>query len=69
MSKNKRIILTISLTIIIALSFLIFLGIGKVQKTNQQILRFTFIIVNEVLIYGTILWSTRKNVTHLQMQE
>ena len=60
MSKNKKIILTISLTIMIALSFLLFLGIGKVEKTNEQILRFTFIIVNEILIYGTILWSTRK---------
>ena len=60
MSRNKKVILTVALLIIIALSFLLFFGIGEVEKTQEQIVRFVFIIIDEVIVYGAILWATRK---------
>lgn len=60
MSRNKKVLLTAALVIMITLSFLLFFGIGKVEKTEEQILRFVFIILDEVIVYGIILWATRE---------
>lgn len=60
MSKNKKIILTIALLIIIALSFLIFFGVGRNEKNNIETASFIFIILDELITYGIILWTTSK---------
>ena len=54
MSKKRLYILTIALTLIIALSSLIFLGINN-NKTSIQIVSFIFIILMEIITYGIIL--------------
>ncbi len=53
MSKKKIYILTIALILLIALSTLIFLGIGS--HKNIQIVSFIFIILTEIIIYGNVL--------------
>ena len=60
MSKNKKIILTIALLIIVALSFLLFFGIGENKKSDIQIASFIFIVLDELITYGIILGTTNK---------
>lgn len=60
MNKNKKRILTISLLIIIILSFVLFLGIGDNSKTLIQIISFVFIIIDEIIVYSTVLLLTER---------
>lgn len=58
MNKNKKIILTFGLIIVIMLSFLLFFGVGSTQKTAIQGTSFAFIILDEILAYSMILILT-----------
>ncbi len=58
MNKNKKIIFTFSLIIVIMLSFLLFFGVGSTQKTAIQGTSFAFIILDEILVYSMILILT-----------
>lgn len=60
MEKNKNILLSIGLIIIIALSFLLFFGIGESNKNGIQISSFAFVILDEIIIYAVILWASNK---------
>ena len=55
MKKNKNIIINILLIIVIALSMLLFFGIGNTTKSGIQISSFVFIIVTELIIYFNVL--------------
>lgn len=54
MKKNKNIIINILLIIVIALSMLLFFGIGNTTKSGIQISSFVFIIVTELIIYFNV---------------
>ena len=54
MKKNKNIIINILLIIVIALSMLLFFGIGNTTKSGIQRSSFVFIIVTELIIYFNV---------------
>lgn len=56
MNKNKNIILSIILAVIVALTFLLFFGIGSSQKDGIQISSFIFILIDELLTYGVVMY-------------
>lgn len=58
MNKNKKIMLSFGLLIIIALSCVLFFGVGDASKNIIQILSFIFVIIDELVTYSVILWLT-----------
>ena len=62
MKKNKNIIINILLIIVIALSMLLFFGIGNTTKSGIQISSFVFIIVTELIIYFNVLIILNKKL-------
>ncbi len=52
MSKNKKIISIIGLVIVLAFSFLIFLGVNPIKKTGVEISAFIFVLITELILYG-----------------
>lgn len=59
MNKNKIILLTIALIIVFAFSFLLFFGTGSYPKTGIQISSFIFILLNELVTYGIVLYLSQ----------
>lgn len=62
MKKNKNSIINILLIIVIALSMLLFFGIGNTTKSGIQISSFVFIIVTELIIYFNVLIILNKKL-------
>lgn len=62
MKKRKDIILSIALLIIILLSFVLFFGIGNVEKNEIQISSFVFVIVTELIVYTNALLIVNKKL-------
>ena len=62
MKKNKNIIINILLIIVIALSMLLFFGIGNTTKSGIQLSSFVFIIVTELIIYFNVLIILNKKL-------
>lgn len=61
MSRNKKTLLTLAFVVAIGFSFLLFFGTGNTEKTSIQIGGFVFIIISELIVYGSILGVTSKN--------
>ena len=62
MKKNKNIILSISLLIAIALSTLLFFGIGDSSKNEIEISSVLFIILMELIIFFNTFIILNKNL-------
>lgn len=60
MKKNRNIIITCSLILIVALSFLLFFGIKTNPKTSIDIAEFIFTIFTEIVLYAEIMFITNK---------
>ena len=62
MKNKKNIILIIALIIVMAFTMLLFFGIGDSNKTGIQISSIIFIIVTELLVFGSILLISNKKL-------
>ena len=62
MSDKKKIITSVGLVILLAFSFLMFFGIDTDKKTGIEISAFIFTIVDEIIIFGTILFLGNKKL-------
>ncbi len=60
MKGKKLIIYTIVAMLIILASFVIYFGFSIVEKTNIQNVAFTFTIITEIIFFGAIYLTTRK---------
>ena len=62
MSEKKKIITTVGLAILLAFSFLMFFGIDTDKKTGIEISAFIFTLVDEIILFGTILFLGNKKL-------
>lgn len=62
MKEKKNIILCIALLMVIALSMVLFFGIGESEKTGVQISSFVFIMITELTVFTNAMLMTNKRL-------
>lgn len=62
MKEKKNIILCIALLMVIALSMILFFGIGESEKTGVQISSFVFIMIIELIVFANTMLMINKRL-------